>query len=76
MVTVKGKHHRGAQINPSGEASVCMVLDCGRTALYRTPSSAGTKRGFCDRHKALAVGTHQIADRQAVRLAGWLDDEH
>jgi hypothetical protein len=26
--------------------------------------------------KGGAVGTHQIADRQAVRLAGWLDDEH
>lgn len=42
----------------NGAPDLCMIVGCGRLAIYRNASSArsnGTKRGYCFKHKDLAL---------------------
>jgi hypothetical protein len=39
-------------VNNNAEPPLCMVVDCGKVALYRNKSAS---RGYCARHKHLAV---------------------
>jgi hypothetical protein len=40
---------------PKPDANQCMAAGCDRVALYRTAASYKGKRGYCERHKALAA---------------------
>ncbi len=53
------------RLNKRCDAAVCMVVGCGGVAIYRNASSArvnGTTRGYCRKHKQLAVGNHSDAN--------------
>lgn len=50
------------------DAGVCMVIDCGRRALYR--SRKEVKRGYCDEHKSLAAEAAAVySDSQDAHFA-------
>ena len=45
-------------VNNHGDPAICMVVGCGRKALYRNAGSArtgNTQRGYCSAHRAMAV---------------------
>lgn len=55
----RGVFGGGVALNKHAPIGVCMVVDCNGKSLYRGPSSyAG--RGFCRKHKNLAVRNRDV----------------
>ena len=65
-------------IRPNGDTAICMVIGCGRRALYRNASTAsrvgyhgvtGT-HGYCSAHRdrAISAASRRTADLYADHL--------
>lgn len=59
---------KGVSFN--GDPRLCMVVGCGRKALYRNAESVkvhGTQRGYCSEHREMASsrGTKRHASSEA-----------
>jgi hypothetical protein len=62
----------GKGVNPNSDPLICMVIGCGKKAIYRSASSArvsGSQRGYCSEHRALAVNASDR--RQADEFSLW-----
>ena len=53
------------------KVTVCMVVGCYRVALYQGRSGRRSARGYCDKHKQLAVATDDSC--KARQLQQYLD---
>lgn len=59
------------RINKNCDPAVCLVVDCGKAALYRNPRGS-SQRGYCSRHKALAMMAPDFLDEQVDSFANWM----
>lgn len=59
----------GVNVNAHGDKALCMVVGCGRRALYRNGQSKKKNRdaGYCSTHKDLAV-----SDQKEPALRKWM----
>jgi hypothetical protein len=55
-------------IKRNGDALVCMVVGCGKKAIYKNAQSArtGVVRGYCSTHKAMATSPISATDGRRI----------
>jgi hypothetical protein len=67
-------------VNNGSDVGLCMVVGCGRKAIYRNASTNrqnGSQRGYCSKHKSFAIESSRTLESVSdyiVRRAAWSDD--